>query len=118
MFMAGYEDEDAFDVFRKEFDLRNVAKDITAPYMIVAGEADQLSPIQHTYELFDLIEAPKQLVVYQDANHSMGNASSAELGESRDSLVYDWLLDRANGRAMPSQKVLIDSRGQWNATPY
>ncbi len=76
MFMAGYEDEDAFDEFRQEFDLRKVAKDISAPYMIVAGEADQLSPIQHTYDLFELIEAPKRLVVYQDANHSMAAASS------------------------------------------
>ena len=118
MFMAGYEDEEAFDNFRQEFDLRNLAKKITSPYMIVAGEADQLSPIQHTYELFNLIEAPKQLVVYQDANHSIGNATSAELGESRDSLVYDWLLDRANGKTMTSQNVLIDNRGQWNATPY
>ena len=58
MFMAGYEDEDAFDVFRQEFDLRKVAKEISAPYMIVAGEADQLSPIHHTFELFELIDAP------------------------------------------------------------
>jgi len=118
MFMAGYEDEDAFDEFRQEFDLRKVAGDITAPYMIVAGEADQLSPIQYTYELFDLIRAPRQLVVYQDANHSIGNASSAELGESRDSLVYDWLRDRVDGKEFTSERVLIDSRGHRNARPF
>ena len=118
MFMAGYEDEDAFDEFRQEFDLRNVAKDIIAPYMIVAGEADQLSPIQHTYELFDLIDAPKRLVVYEDANHSVANASSAELGENRDSLVYDWLRDRVDGKIAVSEKVIVDSRGNLNATPY
>ena len=118
MFMAGYEDEDSFDEFRQEFDLRKFAKDITAPYMIVAGEADQLSPIQHTYELFDLIEAPKRLVVYQDANHSIGNASSAELGESRESLVYDWLHDRVNGKLATSERVLVDSRGNSNSSPF
>ena len=118
MFMAGYEDEDAFDEFRQEFDLRNVAKDIIAPYMIVAGEADQLSPIQHTYELFDLIDAPKRLVVYEDANHSVANVSSAELGENRDSLVYDWLRDRVDGKIAVSEKVIVDSRGNLNATPY
>ena len=118
MFMAGYEDEDAFDKFRLEFDLRKIAREITAPYMIVAGEADQLSPIQYTYELFDLIEAPKRLVVYQDANHSIGNASSAELGESRESLVYDWLRDRVDGTRATSERVLVDNRGNWNASPY
>ena len=86
--------------------------------MIVAGEADQLSPIQHTYELFDLIKAPKRLVVYQDANHSVANASSAELGESRESLVYDWLRDRVDDKPVNSERVLVDSRGAMNATPY
>ncbi len=118
MFMAGYEDEDAFDEFRQEFDLRKVARDITAPYMIVAGEADQLSPIQYTYELFDLIEAPKRLVVYQDADHSMGNASSGELGENRDSLVYDWLRDRVDGKQATSERILVDSRGDMISRPY
>jgi dipeptidyl aminopeptidase/acylaminoacyl peptidase len=118
MFMAGYEDEDSFDEFRQEFDLRKVAKNITAPYMIVAGQADQLSPIQHTYELFDLISAPKRLVVYQDANHSMANASSGELGESRDSLVYDWLRDRVDDNPAISERVLVDNRGNMSATPY
>ncbi len=118
MFMAGYEDEDAFDAFRQEFDLRKIAKDISAPYMIVAGEADQLSPIQHTYDLFERIEAPKRLVVFQDANHSMAAASSGELGEARDSLVYDWLRDRVDGKPFASEMVYIDSRGIPNVTPY
>lgn len=118
MFMAGYEDEDAFDEFRQEFDLRKIAGDITAPYMIVAGEADQLSPIQHTYELFDLIEAPRQLVVYQDADHSIGNASSAELGPARDSLVYDWLRDRVDGKPLTSERILIDNRGDRIVRPF
>ena len=118
MFMAGYEDEDAFDVFRQEFDLRKVAKEISAPYMIVAGEADQLSPIHHTYELFELIDAPKRLVVYQDANHSMAYASSGELGEDRESLVYDWLRDRVDEKLVISEKVLVDSRGVMHPTPY
>ena len=118
MFMAGYEDEDAFDKFRQEFDLRKCAKDITAPYMIVAGESDQLSPIHHTYELFDLIEAPKRLVVYQGANHSMKFAASADLGEDVDSLVYDWLRDRVDGKPVSSERIWVDSRGQMNSTAY
>ncbi|MEK9685091.1 MAG: alpha/beta hydrolase [Rhodospirillaceae bacterium] len=118
MFMAGYESEEEFDKFRQDFDLRRVVKDIVTPYMIVAGEADQLSPIQHTYDLFNSIEAPKRLVVYQDANHSMAQASSGELGESRDSLVYDWLRDRVDGKPAVSEKCWIDHRGHMTTTPY
>lgn len=118
MFMAGYEDEDEFDEFRQEFDLRKTVQNITAPYMIVAGDADQLSPIQHTYDLFEQIDAPKRLVVFQDANHSMATASSGELGEARDSLVYDWLRDRVDGKPVTSERVLVDSRGNMHATPY
>jgi dipeptidyl aminopeptidase/acylaminoacyl peptidase len=86
--------------------------------MIVAGDADQLSPIQHTYDLFEQIDAPKRLVVFQDANHSMATASSGELGEARDSLVYDWLRDRVDGKPVTSERVLVDSRGNMHATPY
>jgi pimeloyl-ACP methyl ester carboxylesterase len=118
MFMAGYEDEDAFDEFCKEFDLRKVAGKITAPYMIVAGDSDQLSPIHHTQDLFERITAPKRLVLYEDANHSVAQASSAELGESRDTLVYDWLRDRVDGKPFRSEKVLVDSSGKMHATPY
>ncbi len=116
--MAGYEDEDAFDAFCQEFDLRKVAADIIAPYMIVAGDSDQLSPIHHTIELFDMITAPKRLVLYEDANHSVAQASSAELGENRETLVYDWLRDRADGKPCVSERVLVDSRGVMHATPY
>jgi dienelactone hydrolase len=70
MFMAGYEDEDAFDEFCKELDLRKVVGDITAP---------------------------KRLVLYEDANHSVAQASSSELGENRESLVCDWLRERGDG---------------------
>lgn len=118
MFMAGYEDEDAFDEFCKEFDLRKVVGEITAPYMIVAGDSDQLSPIHHTLELFDLITAPKRLVLYEDANHSVAQAASAELGENRECLVYDWLRDRADGKPCASEKVLVDSSGTMHSTAY
>jgi len=118
MFMAGYDDEDAFDEFCKEFDLRNVAANITAPYMIVAGDSDQLSPIHHTLELFGLITAPKRLVVYEDANHSIAQASSSELGENRESLVYDWLRDRVDAKPCVSEKVLVDSVGKMHATSF
>ena len=84
----------------------------------MAGDSDQLSPIRHTLALFDMITAPKRLVLYEDANHSLAQASSAELGESRDSLVYDWLRDRVDAKPCVSEKVLVDAAGKMHATPY
>ena len=57
-------------------------------------------------------------MVYQDANHSMAYASSGELGEDRESLVYDWLRDRVDEKLVISEKVLVDSRGVMHPTPY
>ena len=112
MFMAGYENEGDFDEFIKDFDLRKCAGDITAPYMVLAGEDDQLSPIEHTYELFTHITAPKRLVVYEGANHSISDSPAAALGENRNTMMADWFADRFAGKAMNSEKHFIDAMGR------
>ena len=71
-----YDDEAAFDRFCERIDLRPFAPRIKAPYMVIAGENDQLSPIEHTEELFALISAPKRLVIYEGANHAFNNDTS------------------------------------------
>ncbi len=118
MFMAGYEDEAAFDVFCEGFDLGKVAADIKAPYMIIAGQADQLSPIAHTHALFEKITAPKRLVVFENADHSVRNAPSADNGESRETMIYDWLRARVDGQPMVSETVFVDAAGRAHATPF
>ena len=112
MFMSGYDDEDQFDEFIKGFDLRTIAGDITAPYMVIAGEDDQLSPIEHTHELFTHIKAPKKLVVYEGANHGLNEGSSVALGENRNTLMADWFADRFAGKTMESESVFIDAVGR------
>ncbi len=118
MFMAGFEDEDEFDQFIAAFDLRKCAGDITAPYMVLAGEDDQLSPIEHTHELFGHITAPKRLVVYEGANHGLNEGMSVQLGENRAVMMSDWYLDRFKGRPMASEKAYIDSTGRMHAEPF
>ncbi len=118
MFMSGYEDEAEFDEFAKKIDLRPIAGNITCPYMILAGENDHLSPVEHTYELFDQITAPKRLVVYQGAHHGIGGTQSATLGEDGATMMADWLRDRVNGKDMVSEKWFIESSGRARITPY
>ena len=118
MFMAGYEDERAFDAFVKKFDLRRIADKIAAPYMIVAGAEDALSPIQHTYDLFEWIKAPRRLVVYEGAGHGIRDGSAAANGEEKTTLVSDWLRDRIDDRPFKSESVWIDSAGRPHATAF
>jgi len=118
MFMSGFDDEAKFDRFCQKIDLRPIAPKIKCPYMIVAGENDQLSPIEYTEELFDLIRAPKRLVIYEGANHGVGDAPSAVNGEEKVTMIADWLLDRIRGRPVTSERVWVDSAGNAHARPF
>ena len=46
----------------------------------------------------------------------VADATSASLGESRHTLMADWLLDRLNGRPMTSERVFVDSAGNAHVT--
>ncbi len=59
MWMAGFHDEDKFDAFAKTLTLDGLAGKITCPYLSVAGEDDDLSPIEHTYQLHEAMTCPQ-----------------------------------------------------------
>ncbi len=118
MFMSGYDDEAAFDAFCQKIDLRPVAPKIVCPYMAIAGENDQLSPIEHTENLFKLIKAPKRLVIYEGANHGVGDSPSADNGEDKNVLLADWLVDRIAGKPFRSERVWVDLAGRAIATGF
>ena len=85
--------------------------------MAIAGQDDQLSPVEHTEELFGLIKAPKRLVVYEGANHGINEGASTKLGENRATMIADWLKDRLDGKPAASERVDIDSTGWATVTP-
>lgn len=118
MFMSGYDDEDAFDKFCKKIDLTPYMPKIKCPYMVIVGENEQLSPVEYTEEMFKLLKAPKRLVIFEGANHSVAGAPSAENGEDRNTMLADWLLDRVNGKTVKSERVWIDSSGKAHNEPF
>jgi fermentation-respiration switch protein FrsA (DUF1100 family) len=118
MYMAGFTDEEKFDKFTPKLDLRPIAHKITCPYLAVAGGDDELSPIEHTYDLLERITAPKKLVVYEGARHAIGPVPSVALGENPQNLISDWLTDRFAGKPMTSERVYMDSTGRVTVTPY
>jgi dienelactone hydrolase len=104
MWMAGYEDEAAFDDFAKTLTLEGLGAKIDRPYLIVAGEDDDLSPIEHTYRLYEEIAGPKTLVVYRGEVHGVTDNLDVR------ALIADWMRDRFDGRPLESRSMLMDCR--------
>jgi dienelactone hydrolase len=118
MYMAGYHDEAAFDEFCKTLTWEGHVANIRVPYLCVAGEADELSPLAHTERLLQLLTCPKRLVVYQDSRHSVGNVPAANLGPTPAVLVADWMQARLDGKPFVSERWFVEASGRVVKTPY
>ncbi len=118
MYMAGITDEDEFDEFRKTITWEGHAEKIRVPYLCVAGEADELSPLEHSERLMAALNGPKQMVVYQESRHSVGNVPAANLGPFPPILLADWLADRLAGKPFVSERWYVTGSGDINKTPY
>ena len=117
MYMSNIHDEAKFDQFRKGMTWEGHANRITAPYLCIAGEADELSPLEHTERLLKALRGPKRYVVYQDSRHSVGGVPSANLGPNPLGIVADWLASQFAGKAFPSEKWFVEGTGRIVRTP-
>src|SRR5271165_2505795 len=118
MYMSGITDEDEFDAFRQKITWQGHAEKIKAPYLCVAGEAEELSPLEHSERLMAALGGPKQMVVYQESRHSVGNVPAANLGPFPPVLLADWLADRLAGKAFVSERWYVTGSGEINKTAY
>lgn len=118
MYMSNYTDEAAFDRFRETLTWEGHIEKIRVPYLCVQGEADELSPLEHTERLFRTLRCPKQLVVYQDCRHSVGNVPATNLGPTPQVLVADWMHARLSGKPLASERWFVESGGRVLKTPY
>ena len=118
MYMAGYTDESKFNDFCKTLTWEGHAEKIRVPYLCVAGEADELSPLEHTERLMQTLHCPKQLWVYQDSRHSVGNVPSTHLGPHPQTLVADWMLARLNDKPFNSERWYVKASSDTHKTAY
>ena len=118
MYMSGYTDEAAFDEFRKTLTWEGHAQRIRAPYLCLAGEWDELSPLKHTEALMRALRGKKRLVVYQESRHSVGNVPAANLGPFPPTLVADWMIATLNGKSFPSERWVVQPNGNVVKTPF
>jgi hypothetical protein len=114
--MANFSDETAFDEFRQALSWRGHAERIRIPYLCITGESDELSPLEFAEQMFRVMSAPRQLVIYQDSRHGIGNVPSATLGPFVPTLVADWMAVRLAGEPMASERWFVDAGGRVNKT--
>jgi dienelactone hydrolase len=112
MWMSNYTDEAKFDDFVKTLTWEGHVEKIRNPYLVVAGEADELSPLEHTERMIRTMTGPRQLVIYADSRHSVGNVPAANLGPFPPALVADWLVARFNGKPVTSERWFVQATGQ------
>lgn len=105
MYMAGYDDEAAFDEFAKTLTLEEIASKILCPIMIVAGEDDEHCDMKFVYALMEAVRGPKLLVVYEGEKHSIKNPRARVL-------LINWLADRLAGKPFKSEKILVETSGR------
>jgi len=117
MFMSGFTDEAKFDEFRKTMTWEGHAERVRVPYLCMAGEYDELSPLEHTERLMKALKGPKRWVVYQDSRHSVAGVSAANLGPFPPTHVADWMAANLAGKTYPSEKWFITATGQIVKTP-
>ena len=111
MYMSGYDDEAKFDEFCKTLTLEGVAAKIQCPYMVAAGEDDELCPIEFVYQLMDEATCPKVLYVYEGERHSIRNPAAR-------TIIVDWLKDCLDGKPVTSEKVYVEMSGKETRTPF
>ncbi len=112
MWMSNYTDEAKFDDFIKTLTWEGQVEKIRTPFMVVAGEADELSPLEYTERMIHTMTCPRQLVVYADSRHSVGNVPAANLGPFPPTLLADWLVARLNGKTLTSERWYVEPTGR------
>lgn len=99
MWMSGLEnDENAFDAMVQQIDLRPAMPGMQVPWLVVAGDEDELSPMRHSYDLARDCASPSSMLVYQQGRHAL-SLPTPSVASGPNWLTYsaDWLLDRVNG---------------------
>jgi dienelactone hydrolase len=118
MYMSGFTDEAKFDAFCKTLTWEGHVEKIRCPYLCVAGEAEELSPLECAEDLMRQLKSPKQLVVYQDSRHSVGNVPAANLGPFPPILLADWMEARLDGKPFASERWYVEASGRIVKTAY
>ncbi|MDO9409010.1 S9 family peptidase [Patulibacter sp.] len=97
MAMSGIADEQVFeDEVATKMGVKQLADRISCPVLMCYGEFDELSTLEETIDLYEYIDAPKRLVVYEQEFHALGGVGAEIIG-----IAADWL-EQALGDGIPA----------------
>jgi cephalosporin-C deacetylase-like acetyl esterase len=100
MYMTGYTDEARFDAeIASRMELLSVAPKIGCPVLMSIGEFDELTALSSAFDVSESIDAPKELVVWEQEFHGMGGVTAESL-----MLTVDWL-ERGLRGAIPADHL-------------
>jgi alpha-beta hydrolase superfamily lysophospholipase len=105
MYMTNIIDEAEFDKYADEMDefFFTAGDTLKAPYLLVAGELDELCPPDDVAKWLDRLNCPKELWMYEDTFHPMG-----EVAADIYPAIADWILETLNnGREAGRDKRLM-----------
>jgi hypothetical protein len=117
MYISGYTNEDKFDAFRQTLTWEGHAEKLRAPYLSLAGEADELCPLEHAERMLSTMTCPRQFVVYEESRHAVGYVPAANLGPYPPTLAADWMLMRFGGKPLTSERWYVHRDGHVTKTP-
>ena len=120
MWMSGLEhDEATFDEMVQRIDLRPYITEMKSPWLVVAGDEDELSPIEHSYQLARDCPAPAPMLVYQQGRHALSLPTpSVALGPNWLTYSSDWLHDRVSGVPAQDRVDYVLSTGAIETRPH
>jgi alpha-beta hydrolase superfamily lysophospholipase len=75
MYMAGFEDEAAFDEHVRDMTLHGLEDGITVPTFIAHGEYDELQSREQAKRFYEKLPGPKRLQLYENEFHGIGRAT-------------------------------------------
>jgi dienelactone hydrolase len=109
-FMTGIVDVDALHRFIAEMSLTDIVPKVTVPYLVIAGENDELTNLESTLAVYKRFGGAKELWVYEREFHPLGPVAAEWLDAS-----LDWLGQAMEGRIAPNheRQLFITKAGEY-----
>jgi dipeptidyl aminopeptidase/acylaminoacyl peptidase len=103
MYMSNIYDEDAFDEMAAQMTLGPIADKIKCPTLLAMGEFDELCPLEDAEALFEQLQCPKEMWVYENETHTFGSRLPDFYLQ-----VADWIRDALDGRLRAGHARRVD----------
>ena len=107
MYMAGYDNEEQFDVeVARGMTVRGYLDKIKCPTLLVTGEFDPLCPLEDAVEAYEDLKVPKEMWVFENQYHPLWGINNLGGMDCHD-YVLDWLKGFFSGKRVPKKSGRI-----------